>query len=288
MDDAPARVRALAPSAPVSASASVVSHSPETLSAVPPEAAEGRTPAHRAARAASGRAPAGQLFRYRRHTLDLADLGERDFDFLEGDSQFRVRYDAGFFRKLATWDRSSLRWVPLEPERIDVAALGGWLNLWSPSLGGSVSYVHGDSFVSFFAETKVDDSDPLFDSAGGGRVALYGYLDCPGGNLSRAQIDRGDVFLPIPAERSSPHAYQLERESLVLWCADDGAEGSAQLVAAGPARGETPLTEAFRLRSGPLFTDVSGIRSLSELWSQPEFYCYELEIAGSSTTTALR
>ena len=67
---------------------------------------------------------------------------------------------------VAAWDDPSQSFVALgSPITLDLAALG-YLNLWSNSLGGQVSYVDGNTYLTFFAQEFVTGDDPVFGGVG--------------------------------------------------------------------------------------------------------------------------
>lgn len=222
------------------------------------------------------RAP-GKLIRYERNELDILELAGVPlewWDYMAG-TNYQVECDGSAFWRVASRASGSEDWTTIVPELIDVAALGGYLNMWSSSLGGSVSWVDGDDFVTYYAQTFVSGADPVFDSAVNGTLVLYGLVDCLGAGLTAAQAETGQVFLPNANSVSSPLVYRFQQDDLTLYNDADGS--GSTLTRTGLADGEVPMSGPFTwgLRSGPLFVSTSGLVDVWNSWSQPEFYIYE-------------
>ncbi|HTE04889.1 MAG TPA: hypothetical protein VK824_01750, partial [Planctomycetota bacterium] len=93
--------------------------------------------------------------------------------------QYRVEYEhgSGQFLKVATFDPSNGQFTELEaPEAIDVEAHGNFLQMFSESLGGPVSWVSGQPSLTYYQRQFVTGSDELFTD--GDDVALLGFQNC--------------------------------------------------------------------------------------------------------------
>lgn len=235
----------------------------------------------------------GKLIRNTRQQLALEDADGETFEWWEfplaGEpggggpgggpqampTQWRIGYDHGTatWSRLAQFDPGLQQWTDLpQPEAIDLQEVG-FLQMFSPSLGGSVSYVAGEAFLTYFKMEFVNANDPLF--AGGGDVPLYGYLDCVAGALTAQQAEAGQVFQPNSFDVQAPHAYLMRRDDMTLYVDEEGDQSN--LVACGLAAGEVPQSGPFTwgLRTGPLLPDTSGLSGTFELWNQPVFYTWE-------------
>jgi len=228
----------------------------------------------------------GKLIRNTRQTLDLAQADGELFtwwDFTppapppggppqQQPTQYQVQYDGGTqqFLEIGTLDPSGL--TPMEPVAIDTASLGV-LSMWSESLGGSVSYVDGDTFITYWAQAFVNGSDELF--AGGDDVAFYGYVDCLDHGLTAAQAEQGQVFLPNAFDLGTPHRFLFRKSDLSLYDDADGTGSNLALV--GLLDGEVPQSGPFTwgMRSGPMLLDTAGLASTFDAWNQPVFYTWE-------------
>lgn len=235
----------------------------------------------------------GKLIRNTRQQLALEDADGESFEWWEfplqgepggggpgGDPQampvqWRIAYDhgGGTWSKLAQFDPGTQQWVDLpQPEAIDLQQVG-FLQMYSQALGGSVSFVPGEAFLTYFKMEFVNAGDPLF--AGGDDVPLYGYLDCVAGGLSAQQVEAGQVFQANSFDVQAPHAYLMRRDDMTLYVDEEGDQSN--LVACGLAPGEVPQSGPFTwgLRTGPLLPDTSGLTGTFDLWNQPLFYTWE-------------
>jgi hypothetical protein len=145
----------------------------------------------------------------------------------------------------------------------------------SQALGGPCGYVHGDTFLTYFAQEFVNGSSPLFASAVGGQVELYGYLQCLRSGLSAAEVEMGDVYLPDAPNVASPYVFQFDGTDLTLY--HDVAGDGSNLTQVGLAPGELPQSGPYLwgMRSGPLVTDTGSLANPWDVWNQDVFYQYE-------------
>jgi hypothetical protein len=221
------------------------------------------------------RAP-GKLIRNTRRTLALAELGGQTFqwwyfDPTNGPTSYVVEYDVltTVWQKIGTQAPGSPTINPIDPPQvIDTAALG-FLNMWSQSLGGPTSYVDGETFVTYYAQQFVDGSDPVF---AGGDLDLFGLVQCLRPDITGAEAEAGNVFLPDAPDVASPHSFSFSKDDLTLYL----DEGSG-LERVGLATGEAPQSGPFTwgMRSGPLVTSTAGLANVWDVWSATEFYVWE-------------
>jgi hypothetical protein len=188
-------------------------------------------------------------------------------------SQYRVVYDhgGGLFLRVAEFDMETQQFAPLEtPEAIDIEAHGNFLQMYSESLGGPVSYVLGDETLTYFQQEFVTGSDEVFGE--GDALMLYGYVECLGAGITGEDATNGDVFLDKATEVELPHVYAFDRTDLTLYLVD--GETLAQV---GLADGEEPSGGPFSwgMRSGPMVLSTEGLQNPYEVWNQPVFYTYE-------------
>jgi len=220
----------------------------------------------------------GKLLKHARNEMDLVDVGSTTFHYWENSTQtqFLVDYYTGAFWKIATFDEETHQWAAMgTPEQIDVAALGGWLYMWSDSLGGSVTYIDGTDYITYYEQEYVNGSSPLFDGDLDGRVALYGYIDCLKANLTGANVEAGEIFLANSEDVEAPYVYRFDASDLTLYYDETGDDSSPQAV--GLADGEAPThgPNTWGMNSGPLVPDTAGITNPWDLWNVEVFYTYE-------------
>jgi hypothetical protein len=224
----------------------------------------------------------GKLIKNSRHTLDLTEIAGESFEWWDyGEpglppsgppTQYRVEYSSPLFVKVASFDDKTHSFVDLPlPEPIDTAAYG-FLGMWSQSLGGSVSYIHGESSITYYAQEFVNGSSELF--VGGDDVDFYGYHECLDAALTAVEAEAGSVYLPPAADVNTPYHYVFSRDDLTLYYDTDGL---GTLVPAGLANGEVPTNGPFTwgMRSGPMVTSTAGFLGVSDVWAQDVFYVYE-------------
>lgn len=222
------------------------------------------------------RAP-GKLIRYSKNTMDLVDLSGQTFRWWDwgADTEYLVEYATASWWKLATWDNNSNSWTDLgSPVLLDVNSdAGGWLDMWSDSLGGQVSYVDGASSITYYERELVNGSDPIF--TGQTRVAFYGYFDCLKAQMNASDAEAGTIYLPDSNSVGTPYIYRFDVTDLTLYYDPDGTDTSS--TAAGLAPGQEPTTGNYLwgMNSGPLVTNTAGLTNTWDLWGEDEFYTYE-------------
>ena len=218
----------------------------------------------------------GKLIRNTRRTLSLSELGGQTFqwwyfDPTNGPTSYVVEYDVPTtqWRKIGIQAPGTPTIDPLEPpEVIDTAAIG-FLNMWSQSLGGPTAYVDGDAFITYFAQEFVDGSDPVF---AGGDLTLYGLVQCLRPDVTGAEAETGNVYLPDALDVASAYPFVFQQSDLTLYL-DQGAG----LEPVGLAPGEAPASGPYTwgMRSGPLCTSTAGLVNPWDVWNISEFYVWE-------------
>lgn len=222
------------------------------------------------------RAP-GKLIHVQRVELPLADVDGAELEWWDWQTgtQYLVAYthDAqsgiGDFHKTASWNHQSQTWTDIVPPEEIVILPGDWFGFWSRALGGSVSYVGGDTAVTIQQESFVSGDDSLFGN--NGSLALYGLTQCLKPALTAAQVEQGDIFLDEPAQVTSPYSYSFNRDTRTLM------RGGARV---GLLPGEIPQSGPFQwgMRSGPLTTATPaslGVTENWQMWNLDEFYYWE-------------
>ncbi|MCP3920928.1 MAG: hypothetical protein GY711_35820 [bacterium] len=218
------------------------------------------------------RAP-GRLIKNERATLELTRLGGQLFQYWESPNQYQVDYDGVDFRKIAVWDEINEEWDALTPPiAIDVSAAGGWLSMWSQTLGGQVSYVDGDMDITYFEQSFVNGSDPLL---AGGTAQLFGFVECLDAELTAGEVEAGTIYLADAPNVATPHSYRFGATDLTLYY--DVAGDASTLTQVGLLPGQEPTTGNYvwGMRSGPLVTDTAGLVNVYDVWNEPVFYVYE-------------
>ena len=181
--------------------------------------------------------------------------------------------ETGQFMKVATFDQASGSWID-EPSPAPVNLnMNPFLQMFSQSLGGSVSFVAGDDHMTYYQQTFVNSGDELF--ADGDDVPLFGYFDCLEGDISAQDAEGGSVFQPNAFDVGQPHRYLLRRSDMALYL-DEEADQS-NLVPCALADGAQPVGGPFQwgMRTGPLLPDTSGLADAFEVWNQDVFYTWE-------------
>jgi hypothetical protein len=181
--------------------------------------------------------------------------------------------DSGEFLKVSSWDDASQGWTDEpSPAPVDLQAQP-FLQMFSQSLGGSVSFVAGDDHMTYFQQTFVNPGDPLF--AGGDDVPLFGYVDCLKGDISAEDAQNGSVFQPNSFQLGSPHRYLLRHSDMTVYL--DEAGNQSNLVPCTLAAGAQPQGGPFQwgMRTGPLLPDTAGLQDVFQIWNQDVFYTWE-------------
>ncbi|MCC6408866.1 MAG: hypothetical protein IT453_17010 [Planctomycetes bacterium] len=218
----------------------------------------------------------GKLVRHTRNTLDLVDADGLVSDWWDFSQAPPVRYQVELqnpdWVAIASWDDNSQTFVTLgSPIVIDVSALG-YLNMWSNSLGGQVSFVYGNDYLTYFAQEFVTGDDPAFV---GGALTLYGYTQCLDSGVTAAEAEAGDVFLADSFDVQQPYIFSFDGSDMTLYW-DSTGDGSTMLQV-GLADGEVPASGPFTwgMQSGALLTDTTSLSNVWEGWNQDVFYTYE-------------
>ncbi len=217
----------------------------------------------------------GRMVEFRKYDLPLTELAGQVFEWWDAGSNYRVDYVAPNFRRIAVWNGSSEEWEDLgSPTVIDVVDAGGYLAMWAPTLGGPLSYVAGESLVTYFGEKFINSGDP-FVTGGGAAVELFGYVDCLKAEITASEAETGDVFHQPAVDTASPYVYRYDTSDLTLRY-DPLGDGSL-LSVVGLADGEMPMSGPFDwgMRSGPLVTDTAGLTDVWDIWNVDLFYVYE-------------
>src|SRR6185503_16748724 len=117
--------------------------------------------------------------------------------------------------KVATFDDATGSWID-EPSPAPVNLnMHPFLQMFSQSLGGSVSFVSGDDHMTYYQQAFVNSGDELF--AGGDDVPLFGYFDCLQGDISAEDAQSGSVFQANSFDLEQPHRYLLRRSDMALY-----------------------------------------------------------------------
>lgn len=225
------------------------------------------------------RAP-GRLIKNTRNTLPLTELDGHTFAWWYFDpltstsTNYVLAYDEVGLQwvKIGTQSPGDPTVTPIDPpEALDTATLG-YLNLWSQSLGGPTAYVHGETTVTYFAQSFVNGSDEAFV---GGELELFGFVQCLRPGLTASEAEAGDVFLDDAPDVATPYLFSFSQSDLTLYLDTTGTGGG--LDAVGLAPGEVPNGGPFSwgMRSGPLVTSTAGMASVWEAWNQEVFYQWE-------------
>jgi hypothetical protein len=218
----------------------------------------------------------GKLIRNERNTMDLSDLAGQTFRWWDHNSgtQFLLEYSAGDWWELATWNDSTHEWDQLpNPVVLDVVEDGGgWLGMWSGTLGGSVNFVDGDTFITYFEQTNVNSADALFDGTNG-TVSLFGYFQCLDFELTGTEVENGAVYLPNVNDVNTPHEYLFDASDLTLYFDNPGD----QLRQVGLAAGQAPTSgpNMWGMNSGPMVTNTNALGDIWDIWNVDVFYTYE-------------
>ncbi len=228
----------------------------------------------------------GKLVRYANQQLLLTALSGETFewwtydDMTQQEEIFVVEYDSigGNFQKTALIDYSTNTVTPITPVNIDTLALGQ-LGMWSGSLGGPVSFVHGDNAITFFERSVVEPSDDLFNTSA--EIRLLGFTQCLRSGLTANDIETGDIYHPDETNLANAYEYVFRNvaggglDDLTLYH-DIGATGTniqPVVVAAGQAPTTGPNT--WGMQSGPMVLTTGSVTSVWELWSEPVIYVWE-------------
>ncbi|MCK6448469.1 MAG: hypothetical protein L6Q99_18925 [Planctomycetes bacterium] len=230
----------------------------------------------------------GKLIRHTKNVLDLADADGLLAEWWDFSQQPAVRYQVELqdpdWVAIAAWDDNAQAFVDLgSPLVIDTSAIG-FLNMWSNSLGGQVSYVHGNTYLTFFAQEFVTGDDPALV---GGALALYGYTQCLDSAITATEAENGDVFLADSFDINTPYVFQFDGSDMTLYH-DVNGDGSL-LTQVGLADGEVPASGPFTwgMQSGAMVEDTGTLVNPWDAWNADVFYTYETGANDWNQYTAL-
>ena len=220
----------------------------------------------------------GKLLRHSKNQMDLVDIGSTTFQYWDPTDgfQYMVSYHDALFWKTSKWDDISGTWQALPSEvSIDLVSLGGWLNMWSDTLGGNVTYLEGGTYITYYSEEFVNPASTAFDGLVGDRLELFGFIDCLKPNMTAADVEAGDIYLPNVEVVASPLVYRFDKSDMTLYYDAAGDDSNSQPV--GLASGQVPTDGPYMwgMQSGPMVTDTTGIVNPWDVWDLTEFYTYE-------------
>lgn len=237
----------------------------------------------------------GRLIRNSTETLALTALDGMTFEFwtwnsgTQQDEVLLLEYDevGGDWMEIGVIDPSSGDVTDTDPAQVvDTAALEQ-LHLWSEALGGPVSFIDGDSQITYFVSEIVSGDSELFD--GSGLLNLLSFDQCLKAGISQGEAELGDVYLPTAADLFSPYNLQFRESDLTLYLDTDGA-GDYQPVGLGAGQEPSTGPNTWGMNSGPLLTAAaaSSLSSVHDGWNASEFYTYETGHNDWNRFTALR
>ncbi len=219
----------------------------------------------------------GKLVKNTRHTLALTQLAGETFewwntiDVMGTPTLVRMQlvYNSGWYA-LAQWNDMTNSWDSLGSPSAITLAPNAYMGMWSPSLGGQVSFVNGDTFITYYSREYVTPGSDLFTSSTS--VDLYGYFSCLRAGITTAEVNAGNVFLTDSTDVSMPYHYVVDSTDMSFKY-DDGVTPTQ----AGLGSGQAPTTGPYTwgMNSGPMVASTSGLTQPWEIWSSSEFYTYE-------------
>jgi len=221
----------------------------------------------------------GKLVKKTRNSLSTESLGGVVFEWFDyGPPGFpnqmperaHVEYQAPLWVVTELQDQQSGEWIEVDPPTVIATEDYGFLGMWCPELGGSVSFVHGAESITYFAESVVTPEDALFLE---GDVTLYGYFECLDGAITSNEANSGDVFQTNSTSVSEPHAYRFDAATMTLRLLVGDDVGAPAGLADGAEVTQGPFT--WGMRSGPLVVSTLDFTSMFDIWSADVFYTYE-------------
>ncbi|MCY2959743.1 MAG: hypothetical protein NTY35_06220 [Planctomycetota bacterium] len=224
----------------------------------------------------------GKLVKKTRNTLALENLAGVEFEWFDygtpgapdgipsQPTRNHVEYQAPSWVVTETQSGKGGGWTPVEPPIVIPTQSYGFLGMWCPELGGSVGFVHGSEFITYFAESVVTPEDPIFDE---GDVTLYGYFECLDGSITSNEAEMGDIYQPNASSVETPYAYRFDSATMTLRLMAGKDVGAAAGLAEGAVVTQGPYT--WGLRSGPLVLSTAGFTSTFDIWGAETFYTYE-------------
>ncbi|MBK7874148.1 MAG: hypothetical protein IPJ77_00065 [Planctomycetes bacterium] len=224
----------------------------------------------------------GKLIKNTKQTLDLAELESEEFNWWDfgvpggipsgPPTQYKVEYHAGAFQKIAQWDEQEHEFVDLKsPVTIETDPLNdgyGYLGMYSESLGGPVSYVHGATTITYWSQEFVNGASDLF--TGGTPATLYGYFDCLRAGILGSEASSGDVYSTPSFDVGTPYEFEFDATTLTL---TDSGSGDPIGLATGETYSGGPF--GWGMRTGPLVTSTTGFSNPNDIWSADVFYTWE-------------
>lgn len=218
----------------------------------------------------------GRLIRYTKDTLALADIvGDRFewWDFSGSPAYYQISYDGTGWFKVALFNESTGAWEELGAPEAVVLASGEWLSMWSPTLGGSVNYVEGETEITYFAEEIVGGEDEVFGT--GTSATFYGFTEMLGSAISQMDAEAGSIFLADAPDAGTPYQFAFDQSDLTLMHDVNGDGSTLTTVGLAPAVEVTSGPFTWGMRSGPMVTDLTGVTNIWDLWTADEYYVYE-------------
>ncbi len=215
----------------------------------------------------------GRLKRISRESLPLTDLGTQRFEWWEGADRFQVAYSGVEWQRVAQWDSNNEVWNELgSATMIDVAAVGGFLNMYSQFLGG-VNFEDGDSEITYFLDTLVTGSDDVF--TGVANLELFATVNAIKSEISLADANAGDIYLDPPVNITNAHRYVFDPATMTMGL----DSGGGVLVGVGLADGVMPDQgpNLWGMQSGPMVTGPqrASMTTIYDVFDEDEFYFYE-------------
>jgi hypothetical protein len=172
----------------------------------------------------------GKLTKREKQTLLLSELDGETFHYNDWNTgtDYIVEYDGndsiaatdGFYKiKTVVYNNDGPPTeTPVDPPQLVSLNTGDWLGMWSEGLGGSVNFVGGNDYVTFFKESFVDGTDSAF--SGGDPIVLDCYNNCLMPNLTTAQYQdpwTNGAYYPNATDTSTPAAvYHFDKATLSL------------------------------------------------------------------------
>lgn len=222
----------------------------------------------------------GKLRKYSRQDLLLTDAGGYtfewgSFDAISGDPMlYLVEYDTMTMQWIVIGERGydDEQFTAVDPAEVINTATEQYLHLWSQALGGNASYVHGETFLSYFTNQVVGDSDEFFGT--GTELELFGFVQCLDTAISGSDAEAGDVYMADAPDVATPHRFEFDRADLTL---RHDTDGMGTLAVVGLAAGQeiTSGPNQWGMQSGPLVTSTAGFTNVWDVWNATEFYQYE-------------
>lgn len=217
----------------------------------------------------------GKLIQNVRQTLDLTELEDEQFNWWNFQSnppeQYKVEYHGGDFQLIATWNEGTHEFEDLPQAAVLDTSVFGFLGMYSDSLGGPVSYVDGDAFITYWSQSFVNGSSELF--TGGNTLTLYGYNECLRAGITGAEAEQGDVFSGPQNDPSMPYEFVFDKDTLTLYATVNHVATDPIGLATGESIHSGPFT--WGMRTGPLVADTTGFMTTNEIWSASVFYTWE-------------